>query len=154
MYKNKDGKVIASLTEVKNKTGDIFAIVDEFGEISLTSYNKVRYKIIKVDIENTVSINQDGPDVQFATTEKKRSSLPEIDEEPEKAKDITPVEVLEVEEPTMEEETVPTLTETKEVEIAEEPNRLIGQLIDVEPWNRDGKSERQFSLNAVRPLIS
>lgn len=50
MKKTKDGKVIASLTEVKNKTGDIFALADEYGEVILTSYNKPRYKLIKLNV--------------------------------------------------------------------------------------------------------
>jgi hypothetical protein len=50
MRKDKNGKVTASLTEVKNKTGDIFDLVDEFGEVVLTSYNKPRYKITKIGI--------------------------------------------------------------------------------------------------------
>ena len=58
MHKQKDGKIIASLTEVKNKTGDIFALVDEFGEVTLTSYNKPKYKITKVDILETVKIDE------------------------------------------------------------------------------------------------
>lgn len=58
MHKNKDGKVTASLTEVKNRTGDIFALVDEFGEVYLTSYNKVRYKISKTDISNFIELSE------------------------------------------------------------------------------------------------
>ncbi len=50
MKKTKEGKVIASLTEVKNKTGDIFALADEFGEVILTSYNKPRYKLMKLNV--------------------------------------------------------------------------------------------------------
>jgi len=59
MHKRKDGKVVASLTEVKNKTGDIFSLVDEFGEILLTSYNKPKYKISKVDISETLSLKEE-----------------------------------------------------------------------------------------------
>lgn len=59
MKKKKDGTVIASLTEVKNKTGDIFALADEYGEVILTSYNKPRYKIVKLDISNILEYTEE-----------------------------------------------------------------------------------------------
>lgn len=58
MYKDKNNKVFASLTEVKNKTGDIFSLVDEYGEITLTSYNKPKYKISKIDITEVVGLEE------------------------------------------------------------------------------------------------
>ncbi len=58
MYKDKSGKVVASLTEVKNKTGDIFALVDEFGEIYLSSYNKIRYVIKKTGISDFIELEE------------------------------------------------------------------------------------------------
>lgn len=152
MYKNKDGKVIASLTEVKNKTGDIFAIVDEFGEISLTSYNKIRYKIIKVDIENIVDIDDNGPEVKVATEDKKRTSTPKLE---------TREEAIEMQK--KEKEVEVTIEESKEEEAAAEPSKdeeqtnptaLFNKIIEIQEWDREGKSERQFSLNAIRPLIS
>ena len=150
MYKNKDGKVIASLTEVKNKTGDIFAIVDEFGEIALTSYNKVRYKIIKVDIENSVEINADGPEVRVATTEKKRLTTPKFEqreETPEKiVEEIKPTKEVMVEEPVIE--------KMPEAKLEPKENKLFEKVIDINVWDRDGRTERQFSLNSIRPLIS
>jgi len=157
MYKNKDGKVIASLTEVKNKTGDIFAIVDEFGEIALTSYNKVRYKIIKVDIENSVEINDDGPEVKVATTEKKRLPTPKLEEREEKVEE--PEEEIEEEVIAPVAEVKPEIEEPKveaEVETPKQPEevKLFPKTIEIHEWNRDGKEERQFSLNAIRPLIS
>ncbi|RMD76941.1 hypothetical protein D6810_02510 [Candidatus Dojkabacteria bacterium] len=51
MKKDKSGRIIASLTEVKNRTGDVFALVDQFGTVFLTSYKKIRYKIEKVNFE-------------------------------------------------------------------------------------------------------
>lgn len=56
MKKNKNGDVIASSTELKNKTGDILALVDEFGEVVLTAYNKPRYKIVKIDVSNFIDL--------------------------------------------------------------------------------------------------
>lgn len=43
----KNGKVYATLTEVKNLIGDVFAAVDEHGEVAITSYNKTKYIISK-----------------------------------------------------------------------------------------------------------
>jgi len=159
MYKNKDGKVIASLTEVKNKTGDIFAIVDEFGEIALTSYNKVRYKIIKVDIENSVEINEDGPEAKVATTEKKRTTTPKLEEREEIAEEVIAETIEEVDSIIEEnqDETpveVPELKEETSKEVEPEEVKLFPHTIEIHEWDRDGKEERQFSLNAIRPLIS
>lgn len=61
MKKRKDGKIVASLTEVKNKTGDIFQLVDEYGEVTLTSYNKERYRIVKIGIENFIDLKEEMP---------------------------------------------------------------------------------------------
>lgn len=43
-----NGKAYATLTEVKNKIGDVFTLADEYGEIVITSYNKPKYKIIRL----------------------------------------------------------------------------------------------------------
>jgi hypothetical protein len=59
MRKRKDGKIEASLTEVKNKTGDIFTLVDEFGEVILTSYNKAKYRILKIDINEILQLDDE-----------------------------------------------------------------------------------------------
>lgn len=80
MHKRKDGKIIASLTEVKNKTGDIFALVDEFGEVTLTSYNKPKYRISKVDILETLKIEEEK--------EEKEKPQPKADSKKEAKKKI------------------------------------------------------------------
>jgi hypothetical protein len=159
MYKNKDGKVIASLTEVKNKTGDIFAIVDEFGEIALTSYNKVRYKIIKVDIENSVEIAADGPEAKVATTQKKRLVTPKLEEREEEeivnevpAEDPIEEVIEDIQELPAKEEPVVEIESEPEVEL--KPNALFDKLVDVQIWDRDGRIEKEFSINATKPLIN
>lgn len=88
MHKDKNGKIFASLTEVKNKTGDIFALVDEHGEITLTSYNKPRYKISKLSVEDRLGIS-DKPSAE---------SKPEASE-PKSTKKVTAAsdEITEVE---------------------------------------------------------
>lgn len=35
----------ATLTDVKNKTGDVFALADKHGAVTITSYNKPKYVI-------------------------------------------------------------------------------------------------------------
>ena len=75
MQKKKDGTVIASLTEVKNKTGDIFALADEFGEVILTSYNKPRYKIIKLDISNVLDLTEKISEKPAQRQEKPRQKV-------------------------------------------------------------------------------
>ncbi|MDQ6986113.1 MAG: hypothetical protein Q9M91_02535 [Candidatus Dojkabacteria bacterium] len=71
MHKTEDGKVIASLTEVKNKTGDIFALVDEFGEVTLTSYNKPRYKISKIGVADMLESRDSSTTDSIKNTVKK-----------------------------------------------------------------------------------
>src|SRR6185369_12128926 len=103
MHKNKDGKVTASLTEVKNRTGDIFALVDEFGEVYLTSYNKVRYKISKTDISNFIELEEGSSKAEKKETArvekkaapvvKKAATLPKAE-----PKAVAPVEKVEVKE--------------------------------------------------------
>jgi hypothetical protein len=44
----KDKKAYASLTEVKNKLGDVFALADEHGEVYISSYNKPKYIISRI----------------------------------------------------------------------------------------------------------
>lgn len=82
MKKRKDGKIVASLTEVKNKTGDIFALVDEFGEVLLTSYNKPKYRIIKVDITEVLNLNIEQEDDSEKNTiqEEKKSFVDKVKE--------------------------------------------------------------------------
>lgn len=69
MHKDKNGNVTASLTDVKNKTGDIFALVDQFGEVLITSYNKPRYRISKIDVSTILS---EEKDVKKKTVSKKK----------------------------------------------------------------------------------
>lgn len=45
--KVKQGKATATLTDVKNLIGDVFAAVDKYGEVTITSYNKPKYLITK-----------------------------------------------------------------------------------------------------------
>jgi hypothetical protein len=43
-----DDKAYATLTDVKNKTGDVFALADEYSEVTITSYNKSKYLIKRI----------------------------------------------------------------------------------------------------------
>jgi hypothetical protein len=91
MHKDKSGKVYASLTEVKNKTGDIFALVDEFGEVFITSYNKTRYKISKVDISSLLTQKNSIPKENKTVVKKEKPTTKE-DKEPEQ-QETTPIDI-------------------------------------------------------------
>lgn len=127
MHKGKDGKVTASLTEVKNKTGDIFALVDEFGEITLTSYNKPRYKIIKIGLESTLSL-KDKPEKIFKKVKKR--------------------EVSPIENKNKVSETEVALNIVKEDTIEKEHDQS-----EIEAWDRNNPKERNFVEKAQKPLI-
>ena len=139
----KDGKVYASLTEVKNKTGDIFAIVDEFGEIFLTSYNKIRYKISKEDVHGVFNIE-----------EKK--------EKPAKEKKVKPVAVkaqkIEKTKPAAVNSSVfesPAKKEKPEVVAVEEvKGTMFSKVVNVIPWDRNNIFEKNFTEQSMKPLIT
>lgn len=44
----KNNQAFAALTDVKNRTGDVFALADQYGEVQITSYNRLKYKIVRV----------------------------------------------------------------------------------------------------------
>ena len=126
MHKNKDGKVTASLTEVKNRTGDIFALVDEFGEVYLTSYNKLRYKITKTDIANFIELG-DSP----TKTEKKVAKKPEVKVVEEKKVEAKKEEPKEVKE-----------------------NTVLNKISKILPWDRNNSAETNFANQSRSPLVS
>ncbi|GAB4283762.1 MAG: hypothetical protein Kow0081_0480 [Candidatus Dojkabacteria bacterium] len=128
MHKRKDGKVVASLTEVKNKTGDIFSLVDEFGEVWLTSYNKFKYKIVKIDISSTIQLDE----VDSKPEEKKKSVLQRVRESL-----IKP--------------------ESTEIIVEEEEDRMLPQSIldelkNLKIWDRNSKDEIKFTVSIKKPL--
>lgn len=43
-------KPTATLTDVKNKTGDVFALAEKNGSVMITSYNKPKYVICKYSV--------------------------------------------------------------------------------------------------------
>jgi len=144
MHKSKDGKIYASLTEVKNKTGDIFAVVDEFGEISLTSYNKIRYKIVKVDINSVLSFDEEKEikpkkiRVESAIVEITKND--KLNEENKLNIEIENEQIAEIQE--------------KEPEDAIVTNNLFSSIIDITSWDRNNKVEREFTKKSMNPLIS
>ncbi|MCA9381494.1 hypothetical protein KC678_04470 [Candidatus Dojkabacteria bacterium] len=147
MHKRKDGKIIASLTEVKNKTGDIFALVDEFGEVTLTSYNKPKYRIIKVDIMETLKIDEEKEQSESESKEEKKSVMKKVADaiKPTKAEEPAKVE--------------PEVTEVKEeapepVEKSEpvaETSSTESE-VDLQVWDRNSKGEKTFTKDALKPL--
>lgn len=155
MYKSKEGKVFATLTEVKNKTGDIFAIVDEFGEITLTSYGKSRYRIVKVALEEVMNINEDtssprkkndvSTEIETKRVTKKEgvrnvsdkhSGAASTEEESLSEKDMALSENLATENP------APKVVESTE------------EQINIIPWNRNNADEKNFVIEIISPLIT
>ncbi len=148
MYKTKNNKVIASLTELKNKTGDILALADEFGEVTLTSYNRPRYKVIRIEMEEVVDLDSEAPKKKV-----KVAVQPKVKEELEAeipAEEIKKSEV-EVAVPAKVEVAVATQPEEK----PEEPADVIeDELSKMQPWDRHNEKEKEFIRKALMPLIT
>ena len=165
MHKSKDGTVTASLTEVKNKTGDIFHLVDEFGEVVLTSYNKPRYKITKIEnnifgdekpakkvkpvvkterkIEETITVTPEEVAIQ-PSVEEQTESKEEYNPISEALGNPAPVEpVAEIEAP-----------KAPEPVLVQEAPKMFNKTINISPWNRNSVPEKNFVNKAIKPLIN
>lgn len=81
MHKKK-GKIYATLTEVKNQIGDVFAAVDEHGAVTITSYNKEKYIISKVQPPQMPEIIEDVTHSKSTVSKQKplRAEPPVIEE--------------------------------------------------------------------------
>lgn len=135
MYKDKNGKVVASLTEVKNKTGDIFALVDEFGEIYLSSYNKIRYVIKKTGISDFIDLQ-----------EKETKGVPD---RPVKVKK----EVVKAVHKEVTKEVKEVVHEAPVIQAKEEPKEEAEVNIDFVAWNRENKHEVNQVKDITKPLV-
>jgi len=137
MHKNKDGKVTASLTEVKNRTGDIFALVDEFGEVYLTSYNKVRYKISKTDISNFIELEEGSSKAEKRETARvEKKAAPVV----KKAATLPKTQVKE--------EVAEVMPEPKKEE------NVLSKISKIIPWDRNNSKETDFANSSRNPLVS
>ncbi len=147
MHKRKDGKIIASLTEVKNKTGDIFSLVDEFGEVTLTSYNKPRYKIIKVNISEVVNIEEK----KTTKVVKKTSRSSQSEKKPVKT-EVAPVEIPEkpIIQPPNEQPSEPE-HEDKKIETNPEPSSD-SNIDEVKVWDVNSEKEKALVSELKKPL--
>lgn len=124
MHKDKKGNVSASLTEVKNKTGDIFALVDEFGEVFITSYNKTRYKISKMDISSMLSEkSEDDAKPEREIKAKTVKAAPKVEAKKE---------------------------EPKKVEKTEPEHKTLG----IVAYDRNNSNEAAFTKKALQPLVN
>jgi hypothetical protein len=133
MYKDKNGKVVASLTEVKNKTGDIFALVDEFGEIYLSSYNKIRYVIKKTGISDFIDLQEkETKEVPDRPVKVKKEVVKAVHKEVvrEVAREEAPVK-----------------------QSKKESNDEIEVNIDFVEWNRENKHEVSHVKDITKPLV-
>ncbi len=165
MHKRKDGKIIASLTEVKNKTGDIFSLVDEFGEVTLTSYNKPKYRITKVDILETLKIDEEQEKEEKKKEPPKKNVIQKVAEtlttKEKKEPEIKPTEVKEVEANEVKVETpkeeksspVPKVEPEVKKEVKEEEKNSGGEDIsDFKVWDRNNNVEMSFIKKILLPL--
>lgn len=165
MHKAKDGRVTASLTEVKNKTGDIFDLVDEYGEVILTSYNKARYKITKIDISEILQTKvADKPQKKklIAKKAKKEESFikQNLEKEPPKIVAVEPKSEIIDEKPIKEEisEVIPkedtplaskegkidtkTLEESENKVSDTDPIAEENKFSNMEVWDRNNEAEK------------
>jgi hypothetical protein len=132
MRKDKNGKVTASLTEVKNKTGDIFDLVDEFGEVILTSYNKPRYKITKIGIAEILE-NDEPKIVKASETEEEKPIT-------QKVKEIFTREVIKEE-----------VREEKAVGLISD--EVLEQTKTIKWWDVKNSSEESYTKSIRKPLV-
>lgn len=143
MHKDKNGKIFASLTEVKNKTGDIFALVDQYGEVTLTSYNKERYVIHKINVNDTIDLESKPEKVE----KPKKVSTPQ----PAKKVEAVVVEKTEVVNQTPIVEQVEEVAKVETV-VPEENTMDNVESTDIEMWNRNSDVESEYIAKIVKPL--
>lgn len=164
MQKKKDGTIIASLTEVKNKTGDIFSLVDEFGEVVLTSYNKPKYKIVKMSVGSMLDVEPEES--------KQEKTEPKEEQKPDKKSGIKRVadtvkNIARIPTPSATQAATPEPIETAAPEpVAEEtpaaepatvqPTMITVELMqsmsDMTGWDRNSDGEQKYIKAIQMPL--
>lgn len=164
----KDRKVFATLTDVKNSTGDVFALADEFGEVLITSYNKPRYKISKIGIAEVVDLTPAKKAAKKQKKTEKRVSHKSVINEDELNKfEKAIAEDLKKEADTANSTLPEVKVDTTENKIQEEQSEKpepkqnnnevteSGQdeLFNISAWDRDNQTEKAFVVNAKQPLI-
>jgi len=156
MKKTKDGRIIASLTEVKNRTGDIFALVDEYGEITLTSHSRPKYKIIKMSLNEYINLEyEDARDLDLFITKNNDSvgSVQDVQSETQNSQNVEldhqAIDMrnsLKINSPFLK-------TQLKVDRNNLETHSIMQNIkIDTSIWNRNNQSERKFIQLAIRPL--
>ncbi|MCS7316963.1 MAG: hypothetical protein NZZ41_01390 [Candidatus Dojkabacteria bacterium] len=138
MYKSKDGKIYATLTEIKSKTGDIFTLVDDYGEVILTSYGKTRYKIIKIPIENVEDISN----AKFSKGQK--SSDLDLQQQDEPAQIVPQVKALSI----SKKESTPS---TDILDSSDKENN--GNIDDFVVWDRLNQIEVNYRNKIIKPIV-
>lgn len=63
----------ATLTDVKNKTGDVFALADKYGSVIITSYNKPKYVLSLYNEKNPQEV-ANLPEVKIESVADKKHS--------------------------------------------------------------------------------
>lgn len=150
MHKTKDGKVMASLTEVKNQTGNIFTAADRYGEVYITSYNKVRYRIIKEESEDEL-------DIAPRTRRKVREMEDAPAQEPTPAANVefTPEPIKEVVVDEIEDikPTAAPVPVYEEPEVPAQEAATTGTDTLIVEWDRNSSLEKNFVRQATKTLL-
>lgn len=168
------GKAYATLTDVKNLIGDVFAMVDKRGQVIITSYNKPKY-IIK-----TYTPEQEAEDDKNSAN--KSEPKDEIEPQPAEVVVQTPEVKVEIEEPTAVPVSGPSPVEREDTNYESEDNpfaqdstpvqqlasrleengvynepqpteeRVLANISDEELWDRSSAKEQKW-VQKARDLI-
>lgn len=93
----KSNKASATLTDVKNKTGDVFGLADKHGSVLITSYNKPKYVISKYQPDTTESPAKGVEEVPAVAQEDKLAPITQPEVEKKKqvpSQEISPTKEL------------------------------------------------------------
>lgn len=145
-------KPTATLTDVKNKTGDVFALAEKNGSVVITSYNKPKYVISKYSVfeELQASAPVEMPHSDTTTSSETISELAKV-AVPEPALDM-PIESVGPElgiKPVVEEKKE-ELKQVKEEKPAKPTAKVVNK--DLEWWDRHSNLEQNW-VKSVKSLL-
>lgn len=163
----KDNKAYATLTDVKNKTGDVFALADEYGEVTITSYNKSKYAIARLAIANIETEPSDLVAEPEVTSTLPAAAEPEliveaVESVPEPVPELPAAEPIPEIEPVAETQPEPELPPIEIVTSNGQTERVVSNNSDIigifagvgvdSLWDRDNKQERAWTDNTHKLL--
>jgi hypothetical protein len=97
-------KAFATLTDVKNLIGDVFSLADKHGEVTITSYNKPKYVIKRLNKAERETIQ-----TAEATEEQPQQVAVPAAQAPQPQPAETPAPAHPLQQPTAASSTLPTL---------------------------------------------